>query len=103
MIKLRSFSAVTSLALVSVLILYVTARCIDAAPASNNANQSGSRLIRPGLLSNLFRRQIRQQDEEAQSSTESSTEADTEEPQSQVELDAQKFVESLPVGVGIME
>lgn len=65
---------------------------------SNNNNKNGNnngRLIRTGILSNLFRRQI------GSSSPGSTTEASTEssevdEPQSQTERDAHKFLDSLP-------
>lgn len=96
------------LAIVSIFILYIIPRNIDCAPTKNNGNNNNgnknttpNRIIRPGLLSNLFRRQT-STNNEGNSNVNSSNENDIEDPQSQTELDAQKFMDSLPNAVSTL-
>jgi len=87
--------------LISGLLIFLNIECAPALSSkgsnmkNNNGNGNGNRLVRTGLLSNLFRRQINSSSGEA-STTESSNSIDTDEPQTQTEADAQKFIESLP-------
>lgn len=86
--------------LLLVAVLYCSKTTVDCAPTSSS--NSNNRLLGAGLLSNLFRRQTGSSGSESsststtESSTESTTESDTEDPQTQTELDAQKFMDSLP-------
>lgn len=96
MIKSRCTPILIRSAIFAALLLYIAASTRAASTVETSSKTNG---IRSSLLSNLFRRQVRQQGEDAQASTENSTEADTEDPQNQTELDAQKFVDSLPGAV----
>lgn len=99
LVKSHFYHIRISYLLLATLSLYILATLTSAAPASESSGKNGSSSRTGLLLSNLFRRQVRQQSEDAQASTENSTEADTEDPQTQTELDAQKFVDSLPGAV----
>lgn len=97
-----------SLALVSIVVLYLFVQAINCAPNNSNNNKdnnnSGSRLLRPGLLSNLFRRQTstsnssnsNKDSSQSSSSSNDSSSSDSDDPGTQTELDAQKFMDSLP-------
>lgn len=102
----------------------VLLHCIDNTPirvgecapsSSGGSNKSASnRLIGAGLLSNLFRRQTGSSSSSSSSdgdsssaasaatttTTESSTETESNDPQTQTELDAQKFIDSLTPNAG---
>lgn len=69
---------------------------------NNNNNNGNNRNTRNGgLFSSLFRRQTGSSNTDSNSNSESSTEADLEDPQTQTELEAQKFVDSLPIPVSL--
>lgn len=88
------------LAAASLVVMYLSARAVECAPTPNNANashKSANRLIKPGLLGNLFRRHTPASGSAGAGSGSASSEpADSEEPATQTELDAQKFMDSLP-------
>lgn len=96
--KPGSVSLLIALAFVSIAVLYI--RSVESAPTStrNNAgntndknNGNSGRLPRASILSSLFRRQTSTANEEG-----SSSESDIDDPQAQTELEAQKFMDSLP-------
>lgn len=74
---------------------------VDCAPSStgtsssNNNNNNNNNRSRGGLLSSLFRRQTGSSSSDT-STTSSNESAEIDDPQTQTELDAQKFMDSLP-------
>lgn len=118
MSSIRKQHLAICLATVSIVVIYLSAaQYIDCASTglntnrngnnnnsnNNNSNGNNNRLLRPGnLLSNLFRRQVssanKDADNAAASSNDSPASASTEsdDPATQTEMDAQKFMDSLP-------
>lgn len=112
--KLSSQTNLLSILILStILSLYINGKDVDCAPTSNNngnnnKNGSGNNNsilnLRSGFLSNLFRRQTNSGNSASASTppsitttTESSNnESETDDPQTQTELEAQKFMDSLP-------
>lgn len=91
---------------------------VDCAPTTNSnsgnangnvkSNNSNNRLLRNGLFSNLFRRQNNSNGNklaEAASETTTTTSSsnnESDDVQTQTELDAQKFMDSLPNPVSLV-
>lgn len=96
---------------ISTLLIHFSASPAECAPNNNgnsnnknNNNNGNNRDTRNGgLFSSLFRRQTGSSNSDSSSdsnsNSESTTEADLEDPQTQTELEAQKFVDSLPIPV----
>lgn len=100
----KTRTAMLTLLLVSAILmsLIVSLNSVDCAPASNSNNKNGNnKTPRPSLLSQLFRRQTsssssNENNGSSSSPSSSSSSSDNDEQLTQTELDAQKFMDSLP-------
>lgn len=99
----RTFMLALIVTTTILLSLFVSFDSVDCAPSTSggnnknsnsNSNNSNNKSTRTGILSQLFRRQTSSGSNSDESNGSSSDSND--EPQTQTELDAQKFMDSLP-------
>lgn len=109
-LKINKTILLLGLSVILLLFIQAPSTSVHCAPTSSS-NNNGNRFMRSGLLSNLFRRQTNSNKNNnsdsssaASTSSESSTTASSndqgesmDEPPSQTEVEAQKFMDSLPI------